>query len=528
MSKTPSDKLHRLVRSLSPAEKRYFRIFMNGTQGTDTKYAQLFEALASTEGFNEEKWRKKIYKGQDIGSKKYAELKAYLYDLVLKCLQQYDEQHSVQNRLNQLLQSVSALFKRGHYTDCRDLLVKASKLARHYESFSHLIEIVRWEKQLAYTRMDIDFLHKNLDRLQDEEARAMEQMRNASQYRRAFFQAYATLKKDPLQRGSDRVARLRKLIEQEVFSSPDAALSHTARVLYYRTLSIYYHTTLEQEKFYETGKTLIALQESQPHFLRENLSDYIAALSNQTVACGLLHKYPEVRVCLEKLRDLQPITEDDRRKIHRQYFSTFFAFCTYTGEFEEGRREMERCLSEAEFFAPHEYETGSFYLQFVPIGIGCGDFNMALDHLNHWLAQRRTVGREDLQSLARILSLILHFELGNFLLIDSQLRTFARFLKRKDRLHELEQRFMHGISEAIKLPDARNQRDVFAKVKNDLLPKAEEPETRALLQTFDLLAWLEGKARGQAFAAVVREKYKREGEVGAVQLPPVNPPNESA
>ena len=177
MSKTPSDKLHRLVRSLSPAEKRYFRIFVRGKPGADNKYIQLFEALATAKGFDEEKWRTKIYKGQDAGSKKYAELKAYLYQLVLKCLQNYDELHSTQQRLNQLLQSVAALFKRGHYGDCRDLLGKARKLAQRYESFAHQIEIVRWEKQLAYTRMDIDFLHKNLDRLQDEEARAMEQLR---------------------------------------------------------------------------------------------------------------------------------------------------------------------------------------------------------------------------------------------------------------------------------------------------------------------------------------------------------------
>ncbi|MFN0214713.1 MAG: hypothetical protein ACKVT2_10695, partial [Saprospiraceae bacterium] len=211
-----------------------------------------------------------------------------------------------------------------------------------------------------------------------------------------------------------------------------------------------------------------------------------------------------------KLRDLQPITEDDRRKIHRQYFSTFFAFCTYTGEFEEGRREMERCLNEAEFFDPRDYDTGSFYLQFVPICIGCGNFDAALDHLNHWLAQRRTVGREDLQSLARILSLLLHYELGNFLLVDSQLRNFARFLKRRNRLLELERRFMQGIFEAIKMPDLRSQREVFARVKNDLQAKTNEPETKALLQTFDLLAWLDAKAGGLAFATVVRQKYLRE------------------
>lgn len=510
MSRTPSDKLLQLIRSLTPMEKRYFRVYVKGKHGLDAKYVQLFEAMDAAAHFDETKWRKKIYKTELVEGKKFTELKAYLYELVLKSLQQFDEMNSVSFRLNHLMQSVSALFKRGHYNDCRDMLIRAGKLAAQFEYFPQQLEIVRWEKQLAYTRMDIDFLHKHLEHLQNEEMRTLEQLQNASAYRRAFFQVYAAIKKDPLHRGPDRLARLRELISQDIFSSPDAAISHTARVLYYRTLSLYYHTALEQEQFYETGKILIELQESKSYFLKENLSDYIAALSNHILACGLLRKYEEVRQCLRKINDLQAITEDDRRKIHRQYFSGFFALCTYTGEFEDARREMERCLKEAERFDPHEYETGSFYLQFVPICIGCADYGAALDHLNHWLAQRRTVGREDLQSLARILQLLLHYELGNFLLLDSQLRTAARFLKRKNRLHELERRFMHGISEAIRLPDTKSRSAVFARVKNDLAPKANEPETRALLQTFDLLAWLDSKAGGQTFAEVVRGKYDSE------------------
>ncbi|MCC7465507.1 MAG: hypothetical protein IT261_04525 [Saprospiraceae bacterium] len=515
MPRTPSDKLYQLIRALTPMEKRYFKVFVRGKHGLDARYLELFDAMDEAAQFDDAKWRRKIYLNEPLEGKKYPELKAYLYDLLLKCLQQFDEQHSVQFRLNHLLQSVAALFKRGHYLDCRDLLAKARKLALEYESFTHQLEIVRWEKQLAYTRMDIDFLHLHLEKLQSEELRAMDQLQNAAEYRRAFFQVYTAIKKDPFQRSSDRIARLNEWISQGIFVSPDAALSHTARVLYYRTLSLYYHAALEQDRFYETGKILIALQESKPHFLRENLSDYIAALSNQILACGLLRKYEEVRECLEKINGLQAITEDDRRKIHRQYFSGFFALCTYTGEFSEARREMERCLREAARFDPGEYETGSFYLQFVPICIGCGDYGAALDYLNHWLAHRRTVGREDLQSLARILQLIIHFELGNYLLLDSQLRTATRFLKRKNRLHKLEQRFMQGISEAIRQPDTRSGKEVFAQVKTDLLPLASEPETRALLQTFDLLAWLDAKAGGQTFETVVRKKYEQESPLNS-------------
>ena len=300
MSKTPSDKLHRLVRSLSAPEKRYFRIFIRGKTERDSKYLQLFEALASMEEFNEEEVKKQVYKNRPVPERTvYPQLKAYLYNLVIKCLQTFDEQHSTEHRLNQMLQGV------------------------------------------AYTRMDADYLHKNLDQLLFDEQRVLEQMRNAADYRKAFFQVYATtLQRASQHRGEGQARHLQSIVNQEVFSNPDLAISHKARVMYYRTLNIYHYGALQFDAFYETGKTLIALLESQPHFLRESLSDYIAALSNLILSCGLLRKYDEVRECLQKLRSLQPITEDDRRKIHRQYFNNLFVLCIYTGEFAEAHQEI--------------------------------------------------------------------------------------------------------------------------------------------------------------------------------------------
>ncbi|MCB0576086.1 MAG: hypothetical protein KDC61_16145, partial [Saprospiraceae bacterium] len=417
MAKTPSDKLYRLIRSLSPAEKRYFRLFTRQKTDGTSKYQVLFEAIAGMDRFDEEALKRKVYKNRPPEGKKYSELKAYLYELVLKSLQSFDEHQSIDGRLNHLLQSVAVLYKRGHYDDCRDIIYKAGKLARQYERYAHLLEIIHWEKQLAYTRMDVDFLHKRLDHLLFEEDRAIDQLRNVARYRKAFFQVYTAIKREAQQRGFDRKSHLQSIVSQEYFSDPDLAGSHKARILFYRTLNLYYYAVLEYQQFYDTGKKLIALFESQPHFLRENISDYIAALSNLILSCGLLQQYDEVRLCLQKLRELTPITEDDRRKIHRQYYTNQLALCYYTGEFEEARREMERCLEESAQFDPHDYETASFYFQFCTICFGCEDYDGALNYLNEWLNQPRSVEREDLQSLARVLSLILHFEMGNTVLL---------------------------------------------------------------------------------------------------------------
>ncbi len=514
MAKTPSEKLYRLIRGLSPAEKRYFRLFVRSKPERDSKYLQLFDAMAAMELFDDEALCAKIYENQPVESRKYSELKAYLFDLLLKALQSFDEQSSVEFRLNHQLQSVAVLFRRGHYDACRDLLYKAAKTARQYESFTHLIEIIRWEKHIAYTRMDVDFLHRQFDQLQFTESRALEQLRKLAAYRKLFFQVYTTIKREAQHRGEERMERLQGLVQQKLLTNPDQALSFKARVLYYRTLNLYYYAALEQEQFYETGAKLIELLESQAHFLRENLSDYIAALSNFILSCGLLQRYDEVRITLEKLRKISPLTEDDRRKIHRQYFTNKFVLCIFTGDFEEARLEMERCQAEATQFDPHDYETASFYFQYCCICFGCNDFDGALGYLNEWHNQPRTVEREDLQSLARILSLIIHFEMGNTVLLESLLRSATRFMQKKNRLYDLERRFFHFMGELLRAPSAREQRPVFVKMQTDLEQLSSLPGARALLQTFDLEAWLEAKLNGQTFAQAVRAKWERQHQAG--------------
>ena len=204
----------------------------------------------------------------------------------------------------------------------------------------------------------------------------------------------------------------RQMVSGKAFVDLDHAISHRARVQQLRTLNLYHYAELEQEQFYASGRKLIDLIESQPHFLSDNISDYIAALSNQVLACGLLKKYDEVRRCLKKLRELKPLTADDRRKIHRQYNTNFFALCSYSGDFESAHNEMQLCQAETAAFDPRDYETASFFYQYALISFGCNDYDNALYYLNQWHNQPRSVEREDLQSVARILSLILHIEMS--------------------------------------------------------------------------------------------------------------------
>ena len=174
MPKTPSNKLFKLVKSLSGSEKRYFKLFADHKQGgQSTKYIQLFDAIDQQEVFNEEQLKTLIYEGKEISSRKYSELKSYLYDLILKSLHNYDEKNAIDFRLKNMLQSIRVLYKRSHYPECLDILDKAKRLAYKYENFICVVELLDWEKQIAYTQENIEFLDSELDRIDREEKRLL-------------------------------------------------------------------------------------------------------------------------------------------------------------------------------------------------------------------------------------------------------------------------------------------------------------------------------------------------------------------
>jgi len=129
-----------------------------------------------------------------IKSRKYSELKGYLFDVILKTLQSYDERSSVFNKIANIMSNVDVLFKRGHMQLCKDELRKAKKLALEYEDFTTLYEILKWEKWIAHTMIDVDFLQSELERIAAEECGYVEQLNLLSQYRNLFLELYLKIK----------------------------------------------------------------------------------------------------------------------------------------------------------------------------------------------------------------------------------------------------------------------------------------------------------------------------------------------
>lgn len=503
--KTPSSRLYDLIKALSSAERRYFKIFINSKEASNSKYVRLFDTIAASERFDEEELMRAVYGSNPTETRKYSELKSYLYELIIKSLQSFDEKSSVDYRLKNQLLGVRALFKRSHFEDCKTILTKLKKTATEYEDFNTLIEILNWEKRIAYTQTDIAFLDREMKRITEEEQGYLEQLSNISAYRNIFFNILVGIRKDVSRSKTQREA-FAQIMENPLMKEDANPRSFIAKVLYYRILSIYYFSTSNFEAFYASSNKLLALMEHNQLMLQEDVSEYISALNNHVISCGRLGRVDEVRQTLDKLIKVKPITDDDEVKIHRQYYMNKFRLCISTGEFEEGGRELKKHLKALERLDKEQFTKSNFFFQYFCIYFGISNFEEALNSLNDWFKMSESVERKDLQSLARILNLIIHYELGNTMLLESLLRSTYRYLNKANRLSEFERKMMNFIREAGKPHSKREMQEILETLKQDFEELSRQP-SYGVFDLFDIIAWLESKINGKTFAEVAKERY---------------------
>lgn len=509
MPKTPSGKLYNLVKSLSGTEKRYFKVYVNSQGNKENKYFQLFDAIDKQEEFDDEALKEAVYGNESIQSRKYSELKAYLYDLILKSLQSYDEKSSVGHRLKNMMQGIRVLFRRSLFDDCKGHLGKAKKLAYRYEQFNTVLEILDWEKRIAYAEADIDFLDKELGRIAEEEERVLGQLQVISEYRNIFFRLLVSLRKHTVVKREEQKRMLSEIMKSSLIKDPEKANSHTARVIYYRVHSIYHFANSDQQGFYRKNQELITLMESEPHLLQEDVSEYISALSNLIRSCGEMGRLEEMEDNLEKLYRVEPRSLDDELKVHRQYYQAKLSLCMLKGAFGEGVRILNRHLKERKRFEQSLFESHTFYYIYFYITFGAGEYGRALDFLNQWLSLPSTVERQDLQSLSRILNLMVHYELGNFELLESLIRSTYRFLKKRDELDDMERKTISLIKKLVEAPSKKMLKEDFNRFKEQFEGLSQQAGTPRLYANA-VVAWFESKIEGRGFSEILQKEFRRQ------------------
>jgi hypothetical protein len=502
-----TDDLFQLIKSLEQAEKRYFKVFttMHIKGGESNNYARLFDAIDKLEVYDEEEIKKQ-FKGEKFINQIHV-AKNYLYNNILKSLRLFHAERSKLNELMDILKDVQILYDKSLYKQCRKLLDKAKKIAITYEKHAQILAVLDWEKTLARTSAYADIGEKELIEYYNDYKKAVDEINNINEYWKLATEVFLLRKKKGEIRNKEDLKRFNQIIKHPLMQDESSALTFLSKTFYYNTKGLYYLTNKDYESLYRYCAKLVKHLESNQYLFKED--NYVSALYNLLLVEIELRRFNEALKTIGKLRDIKSDSVTMQARIFVTSYDTELNLYLRTGEFEKGLQMVESIEEGLKLFKDKINKESEvlFDYNIAYMYFGKGELDIALKWVNRIINNKELTIREDIQCFARILNIIIHFELSNYDLIEYIIKSTRRYLSNKNTLNRFELAVLSHIKKLINTKNDKEKSNIYDEWKHELESmSADFLETKAL-EYFDLISWIESKTSGKLLSQVIRSKW---------------------
>ncbi|MGB3548237.1 MAG: hypothetical protein WBA17_14785, partial [Saprospiraceae bacterium] len=140
-------------------------------------------------------------------------------------------------------------------------------------------------------------------------------------------------------------------------------------------------------------------------------------------------------------------------------------------------------------FAIDSHRQLQFTFKYAAIDFALGQWEDSLTHVNTILDTRGGILRDDLLINTRLLELICHYELSNFLLLDHFLTNFARLLRRSTETAEVHRRTATLLRSLLRDEGPAAKQREFADYFSELQELSADPFEQKALRYLDLRSW---------------------------------------
>lgn len=514
MPRTISENIFKLVQSLSKPEKRYFKFYASmGNTANNMIYLQLFDAIDTQKKYNENKIFKKIRqtKSQLSSSKKYLE------ELILESLQLYHAQKSVSARLLSYLSIIEILFNKNLFTQCITQIKKAKALAMKYEKHHLLGEIYQLEhKTLTALIADEKTGAKLNTLLADNVSNAFNITKEAE-----YFMLNERLFRYYRKEGHNEALsiELAKIMQDPMIKDNKKPATLKQRFYYNRIHGVYYYLQKDWNNYYKFQKKIIDDFESQPHRIEELPLVYLGSLNNFLISCAWARRGQELENAFGKANDImQNASYAKNRNIITIFIScgsNVIYYYNRSGEFRKAvplSIQIENLLCNVGDVAKKLTRIYAYHT-FAHTYFGIGSYKQALVWLNKIINDKDTGVRNDVQISARLMNLLIHFELGNESVLEYITKSTYRFLLRHSSQYKFGAILIHFIAKKIPKINSRTELIVaFKELKIEIEKIAQNRDEQKMIEYFDFISWLESKITGEPFAALVKEKWNKQSK----------------
>lgn len=499
------DLLFKLIKSLSKAEKRNFKLYVKRIQSEgEVMFFQLFEVLEKQKLYEEAKAKMKL---NGLSKTQFSNLKRHLYQHLLTSLRLMHLNKQLDIQIRELIDYAYILYGKGLYIQSLKILSRAKALATNNHHNLLLQEIIEFEKRIEshhITRTTTERMNKLISQAESQ-ARVNTSIIFLSnlklELQRLFInQGHAKMEMDRVKILEDYGPRIRDYKMNK--------LSFFERVYYYQSLYWLHYILGHFERCHYYAEEWVGLYRESPNMMEEDVDIYMRGL-HQLLTTSLYTSNSEVF----------NRTQSELEQFHQEYASQFntnskilaflfryqakFNRALMEGDYESGiqlippvKKQLAQYNDQLDLHKIHilYYKIAALYL--------CNDqAGAALDYLNLIINLKAGHLREDIQAYARLLFLMAHYDLKNEDIMEYLTTSTGRFLNKiqdKSRLQEVVLRFF---KQTMYKGEAERM-ELLQTLRENLELLSQDPFERRGFVYLDMFRWIDSKLTQKPISAL--------------------------
>lgn len=513
MPKLAQDHVHRLIHSMSRAEKRYFKLHTSRhLVAGHSNHQELFDAIAAMPSYDETALHKRFAGAAFM--RRFSITKRRLYETVLASLDAFHADSSIDDKLRRMLHHVELLHRRALYADAAKVLRGARVLARANDRQAMLLQVAEWERRAmernnysGITAADLAALARSVADVADEwqEVDRLWQVKSAS-----FLLIYRSGQAP----GPKELEQLGALAQEPLLADGVRLHSARARFLHHHVRSALAYT---QNDLPTCEVQLVAcadvLRKEQKHFAVEpdlmlgvmgNLAHVRMRLGRHQEALDGFREFRKIPLMMATVP-----SPDLGMKLFVMGSSLELSVLSAKGEFAKAVEQLTALEQGLDRFGDRAstVRRAELALQAAYVCFGAGEHDRALRWCNRMLNEQGLERHTELHALGRMLNLAVLVELGKEELLAYLVRNTQRALKQHGGPFTLESVLLEHAQKLARPATADHRKDLWQNLLTELLCTAKEPHERSVMEQIDLITWARAQVEEMDFAELVREQW---------------------
>ena len=500
--------LFTLIKNLSKAEKRHFKLNALANKSENAKYVKLYDVIDKIDTYDPDLINLKM---GNISKSQLNNLKKHLQLQLLNSLVSLKASTDSAAQIRNMIEQANILLDKLMVDDAIALLTKAKRLTINNYYYSLALDIVEKLKTIELVYMGKNTMPSTA-KLDEEATFLISKINNVIALSNLSTQLSNLNFKLGYARSEKDMKIISSYFKNKLDAIDDASFDFLENLHYYHCQAWYSIIRYNFVNAYKWLAKSIQRFDANPMMKTIYYEHYIRATSKMLEIMFMTRQLNPLKESVQKLTSEQNVILPKTARVNSIVEFTLIVAQLNTfmleGNFLEGTNIQPRV---ATFLTASKGLIDEHYLMMVNYKMACiffgaNDYQNCKKSLARIITIKSDRYRRDLQVFSRILNLIASYEIGDDATLDTQIKSVYSYVVKINDMRAVQ----HAIITFLRrLPyivagDFQNE---LRRLYDELRPLETDPYERRPFFYLDIISWLESKLTGEEIGAIRRRKY---------------------